>query len=45
MTFELLEIVGAALGGLITILLFAWNIVSLIYGRRVFGRRSCRVRQ
>ena len=36
MIHELLEIAGAMVGGLVTIFLFALNIVSLIRGRRIF---------
>ena len=43
MIHELLEIAGAMLGGLVTLFLFAWNIVSLIRGRRFF--RSYRSRR
>lgn len=41
----LLENAGALLGGLVTLALFALNIVSLIRGRRIFrAPRACRLK-
>ena len=41
----ILESAGILLGGLVTVALFALNIVSLVRGRRVFrGPRSCRLK-
>lgn len=45
MIHPILEIGGIALGGAVTIALFALNIASLVRGRQIFrGPRSCRLK-